>query len=105
MFLSGKKAERCLNLNTNIQQILKKIKSIFGADLKMMGLFFSEEATSLKTPNRGNSGNMNLQKLRQNSKFVDDAGYFPEMIGKSGGQWVWRNKVTFHNKIHAQWKR
>jgi len=26
--------------------------------------------------------------------FVDDAGYFPEMIGKSGGQWIWRNKIT-----------
>ena len=26
--------------------------------------------------------------------FVDDAGYFPEMIGKSGEQWIWRNKIT-----------
>lgn len=25
---------------------------------------------------------------------VDDAGYFPEMIGKSGGKWIWRNKIT-----------
>ena len=27
-------------------------------------------------------------------EFKVRAGYFPEMIGKSGGQWVWRNKVT-----------
>lgn len=26
--------------------------------------------------------------------FLDVAGYFPEMIGKSGGKWIWRNKIT-----------
>jgi pimeloyl-ACP methyl ester carboxylesterase len=30
----------------------------------------------------------------KSESFLDVAGYFPEMIGKSAGKWIWRNKIT-----------